>query len=132
MALTSERFELGARIGRGSAGEVHRALDTFTGATVAVKLVDLEEAEDEVEDIQKEISYLAQCSSEYVTKYLGSWLCEGSTRLAIAMGRVGYHFSPRYFAVKTPVDNSPYFHVTNLTPPGSWHFFHVILQSSTS
>lgn len=85
MALTSERFELGPRIGRGSAGDVHRALDTFTGETVAVKLVDLEEAEDEVEDIQREISYLVQCSSEYVTKYLGSWLCEGSTRLAIAM-----------------------------------------------
>jgi|EP00982_Pelagococcus_subviridis_P006645 serine/threonine-protein kinase 24/25/MST4 len=85
MALTSARFELGPRIGRGSAGDVHRALDKLTGAVVAVKLVDLEEAEDEVEDIQREISHLAQIRSEYVTKYIGSWLHEGSTRLAIAM-----------------------------------------------
>ena len=85
MALTGERFELGSRIGRGQSGEVHRAVDRLTGDTVAVKLVDLEDAEDEVEDIQREIATLAQIDSPFVTKYLGSWLCEGSTRLAIAM-----------------------------------------------
>ena len=85
MALTSERFELGPRIGRGSAGDVHTARDKLTDDIVAVKLVDLEEAEDEVEDIQREISYLMQCSSPFVTKYLGCWLDPGSTRLAIAM-----------------------------------------------
>ena len=85
MALTSERFELGPRIGRGSAGDVHTARDKLTDDVVAVKLVDLEEAEDEVEDIQREISYLMQCSSPFVTKYLGCWLNPGSTRLAIAM-----------------------------------------------
>ena len=85
MALTGERFELGTRIGRGQSGDVHRALDRLTGDVVAVKLVDLEDAEDEVEDIQREIATLAQIDSPFVTKYLGSWLCEGSTRLAIAM-----------------------------------------------
>jgi serine/threonine protein kinase len=50
MALVGERFELGARIGRGAAGDVHRAVDTATGEVVAVKLVDLEEAEDEAGD----------------------------------------------------------------------------------
>ena len=85
MALTSERFELGPRIGRGTSGVVYRAVDRHTGELVAVKLVDLEEAEDEVEDIQREIATLAQIDSEYVTKYLGSWLHEGSMRLAIAM-----------------------------------------------
>ena len=85
MALTSERFELGPRIGRGSAGDVYTARDKLTDDVVAVKLVDLEEAEDEVEDIQREISYLMQCSSPFVTKYLGCWLDPGSTRLAIAM-----------------------------------------------
>ena len=83
--MTSERFELGPRIGRGSAGDVHTARDKLTDDVVAVKLVDLEEAEDEVEDIQREISYLMQCSSPFVTKYLGCWLDPGSTRLAIAM-----------------------------------------------
>ena len=85
MSLTSERFELGPRIGRGTSGDVHRAIDRMTGEMVAVKLVDLEDAEDEVEDIQREIATLVQINSRYVTKYLGSWMHEGSTRLAIAM-----------------------------------------------
>ena len=85
MSLTSERFELGPRIGRGTSGDVYRAIDRMTGEMVAVKFVDLEDAEDEVEDIQREIATLVQINSRYVTKYLGSWMHEGSTRLAIAM-----------------------------------------------
>ena len=48
-----ERFKVGSLIGKGSCGEVHRGVDTQTGETVAVKLIDLEATDDEVEDIQK-------------------------------------------------------------------------------
>lgn len=36
--------------------------------------VDLEDSDDDISEIQQEISHLAQCDSDYVTRYYGSFV----------------------------------------------------------
>lgn len=49
-------------------------VDKRTGQSVAIKVIDVENAEDEVDDIIQEINILSELNSPFVTKYYGSYL----------------------------------------------------------
>lgn len=84
MAVAIEaRFSSRELIGRGSFGDVYKGFDKELKKEVAIKVIDLEEAEDDIEDIQKEISVLSQCRCPYITDYYGSYLHQ--TKLWIVM-----------------------------------------------
>ncbi|KAJ0404553.1 hypothetical protein ATCC90586_003085 [Pythium insidiosum] len=80
-------YELVEKIGDGAFGEVYRGIDTQTNEVCAIKIIDLEAAGDELDDIQqvasREIHVLSQCSCEQLTKYLGSFIV--GTQLWIVM-----------------------------------------------
>ncbi len=71
----------------GSFGIVYRALQKSTGETVAIKHIDLEGSDDDIREIQQEISLLATCSSSYVTAYRTSFV--RGTKLWIVMEYLG-------------------------------------------
>lgn len=50
----------------------YNSYDKRTQKTVAIKIIDLESAEDEIEDIQQEIQILSQLDSPHVTKFVDS------------------------------------------------------------
>eukprot|EP00158_Paraphelidium_tribonemae_P006584 Partr_v1_DN27889_c0_g1_i8_m23229 putative serine threonine kinase len=79
-----QRYTLLERIGKGSFGEVWKGIDKESTTPIAIKIIDLEDAEDEIDDVQQEINVLSQVNdSEYVTRYFGSFI--KGTKLWIVM-----------------------------------------------
>ncbi|AOW04318.1 kinase-like domain-containing protein [Yarrowia lipolytica] len=71
---SADQFELLEELGSGSFGVVYKAIDKVSGQIVAVKKIDLESSEDDIEEIQKEIAILSGCQDEHITTYYGCFV----------------------------------------------------------
>ncbi|KAG6009969.1 hypothetical protein E4U21_000740 [Claviceps maximensis] len=70
----AEHYQVLEELGRGSFGVVYKGIERATGETVAIKHIDLESNDDDIQDIQAEIAVLSTCASPFVTQYKGSFL----------------------------------------------------------
>ncbi|KAK2813976.1 hypothetical protein FQN50_000380 [Emmonsiellopsis sp. PD_5] len=67
-------YQMLEELGSGSFGTVYKAIEKETGEIVAIKHIDLESSEDDIQEIQQEIAVLSTCASPYVTQYKTSFL----------------------------------------------------------
>lgn len=70
----ASQYSVLEELGSGSFGTVYKAIDRITGEVVAIKHIDLESSEDDILEIQQEISVLSTCASPFVTQYKASFL----------------------------------------------------------
>ncbi|KAJ4145415.1 hypothetical protein LMH87_004267 [Akanthomyces muscarius] len=70
----ADHYQVLEELGRGSFGVVYKGIEKATGETVAIKHIDLESNDDDIQDIQAEIAVLSTCASPYVTQYKGCFL----------------------------------------------------------
>ncbi|KAM5465986.1 hypothetical protein MauCBS54593_006234 [Microsporum audouinii] len=68
------KYQMLEELGSGSFGTVYKAIDRATGEIVAIKHIDLESSDDDIQEIQQEITVLSTCASPYVTQYKTSFL----------------------------------------------------------
>ncbi|KAH7099270.1 kinase-like domain-containing protein [Auriculariales sp. MPI-PUGE-AT-0066] len=64
-------------IGKGAYGSVHKGVHIPSGQAVAIKVINLDTPDDDVEDIQREVALLSQLrgsDQNNITKYYGCWL----------------------------------------------------------
>jgi sporulation-specific protein 1 len=74
----SELYSIQECIGRGNFGDVYRAVERATSQTVAIKVVNLEQTDDEINVLVQEISFLSQMRSKYITQYYHTFVSDVS------------------------------------------------------
>ncbi|KAK9472942.1 kinase-like domain-containing protein, partial [Dipodascopsis tothii] len=101
-------YTLNEVIGRGNFGIVYKGYNKLTKKVVAIKVLNLDTAEDEVKDVQREVALLTQLNqgdAQNIIRYHGShlvgarlWIvmdyCSGgSVRTLLAMGKIEEKFT---------------------------------------
>lgn len=73
---SEETYTILEKLGTGSFSTVYKAINNDTKKVVAIKQIDLEDSDDDLDEIQQEIRLLSQCDSQFITRYYGSFVKE--------------------------------------------------------
>lgn len=66
----SNTYTIQQCVGRGNFGDVYKAYDKAEGKIVAVKVVNLEQSEEDIDLLAQEIFFLAELKSPFITNYI--------------------------------------------------------------
>ncbi|KAJ3016679.1 Serine/threonine-protein kinase 24 [Thoreauomyces humboldtii] len=81
-------YTLVEKVGEGSYGEIFKSvLKTDALKIVALKIIDLEKTQDDLDELLYEVDFQAKCFSPHLARYYGSWLWQN--KLYIAMEYLG-------------------------------------------
>ena len=69
-----DRYDIQVKIGQGAYGVVYRAWDVYIERTVAVKIINLEDIGDDIDDINQEIAIMSEVSCKNLIKYYASYV----------------------------------------------------------
>jgi serine/threonine protein kinase len=95
-------FKLLERVGKGAYGSVYKSVHVTTGSVVAMKIVDLDQPDDDIDDIQKEVALLSDLHANErsnITSYYGCWLDGPRVWIAMDFAQGG--------SIRTLVSRSP-------------------------
>ncbi|CAL9738637.1 sporulation-specific protein 1 [Monosporozyma servazzii] len=67
-------YQLQQCVGRGNFGNVYKAINNITKDIVAIKVIDLENTDDDINTITQEIFFLAKLRDSHITHYITSML----------------------------------------------------------
>lgn len=66
----STLFDIKECVGSGNFGDVYRAINNVTKAVVAIKVVNLEHTDEDIDLLAQEIFFLAELRSPFITRYI--------------------------------------------------------------
>lgn len=85
----AEQYLIHEVIGRGAFGDVVRATHKVSGNQVAIKLIDLEDAQDDIDEIQKEIAVLSRIQCPQLVSYGGSFVVDAQLWIVMELLEAG-------------------------------------------
>ncbi|SCV02879.1 LANO_0G00804g1_1 [Lachancea nothofagi CBS 11611] len=70
----SQLYDIKECVGKGSFGDVYRAVDKQSGNVVAIKIINLEETQDDIDILAQEIYFLSELKAPFITNYIQTFV----------------------------------------------------------